>query len=207
MEKLRANKFKIFVVFLAIIGAWVFLAQFVAEFLIVNEPLKKADALYILGGSSAYQERSFKAAKEYRNGVAGKIFVVDDGGHSGWSKIEQTNLKYSELTRRTLIRQKVNPEDIEVIKPYGSGTIYEAFEFKGFAKSENIKSVLLVTSEFHSRRAIWTFQKHVPNVTFGVVSPEEGDTSHISRFWWLSRKQTKDVLGEYVKFAYYWVFY
>ena len=204
-----SRKFKLITILLSGFLAWIFLAPFLAERLIVEKPLARADAILILGGAATFTERAQKAAELYRKGVAAKILLTDDGGEAGWSRAEQRNPKFVELARAVLIEQNVPAEAIEIIEPQVNGTIDEAREFAGLAKAENLKSVLLVTSAYHTRRAGWTFTRvlNETGVEIGIASPPPGIQTPVPVYWWLSGEGWKLVAGEYVKTAYYWVYY
>jgi uncharacterized SAM-binding protein YcdF (DUF218 family) len=86
------RRIKVLTVIFALFLAWIFAAPFLAESLIVEKPLGKADAILILGGASTYVERTQKAFELYQSGVAAKIFLTDDGERSGWSRAEKRNV-------------------------------------------------------------------------------------------------------------------
>ena len=188
--------------------AWLFLAPFLAERLIVEKTLERADAILVLGGSATFVERTQKAAELYRKGVSAKILLTDDGGQAGWSRAEQRNPKFVELARKSLIEQGVPADAIEIIEPPVAGTIDEARAFSETSKTENLKSVLLVTSAYHTRRARWTFTRVLANnVEIGIESAPTGIQTPQPVYWWLSASGWNLVAGEYVKSAYYWIYY
>ena len=76
------------------------------------------------------------------------------------------------------------------------------------ARQENWKTVLLVTSAYHTRRALDTFERVLAdeNVKIGVVAAlSERDTPAF--YWWLTADGWNWVTSEYVKSFYYWVYY
>ncbi len=186
---------------------WVLISPFLAWFLVVEKPVEKADAIWILGGSAAYLERTQKAAEVYRQGISDKIFVVDDGVRGGWNDGEKRNLPFYEISKRELVAAGVNENAIEIVKPIGDGTNYEAKLFAEKNSDNRIKSLLLVTSPYHTRRALWTFQHFNPKIEIGIISPETGQQTPTIYFWWLSGKGWSVVFSEYLKFIYYWLSY
>lgn len=189
---------------------WIFLAPLLADNLIIAKPLGHADAILILGGSSTFQERTQKAAELYQKGIAPRIFLTDDGGQAGWSRREQKNPKFVELAQKSLIEKGVRAEDIEILQPAPvEGTIDEARVLAEKAKTENLKAVLLVTSAYHTRRALKTFEKVLAaeNLEIGVESPPTGIQTPSPGFWWLRISGWTFIGGEYVKSVYYWAFY
>lgn len=207
-EKIKSKKAKVAKVliygFCLFFLVWIFLAPFLANLLIVEKPLERADAMWILGGSSTYLERTSKAAELYKQNVAPKIFVVNDGVFSGWNKAEQRNLPVYELARRELIAKGVPNGAIEVLPKLVEGTKDEADLLVETAQIRNLKSVLLVTSAYHSRRTFWIFQR---TVLKNNLSIEIGLQTPPKSFGWFSPNDWLFVSKEYVKMAYYWVFY
>lgn len=195
--------------FLLLFLAWILFAWFLAENLIVEKPLEKADAILILSGSSVYLERTQKATLIYKQGIAPKILLTNDGEHAGWSIKERRNPKFVELTRDNLIAGGVAPENIEILPGQVSGTIDEAEALRGKIEQAGWKSILIVTSAYHTRRSLWTFEKALEknDVRIGIVSPPTGEQTPPSFVWWLTIKGWKLVAGEYVKAVYYWLNY
>ncbi len=209
--KKRCRVFKILIFLSISFVVWIVIAPFLAEFLIVEKPLEKADAILILGGSSVYIERTQKAAMLFKQGVAPKILLTDDGGRSGWSRVEERNPPFVDLAKKELIAQGVPLEAIEVLKPKVSGTIYEVEVLQKEAKEKDLSSVLIITSAYHTRRSLWIFEKVFAEnniqTEIGIESAMTGHQTPPPFTWWLSPRGWNLVAGEYVKTAYYWVYY
>lgn len=203
--------FKIALGLTILFAGWILLAPLLAKFLIVEKPQEKADAILVLGGSAAYLERTEKAAELFKNGVAPKIYLTDDGTRGGWSRAEQRNMPFVELARRNLIARGVPAENVEVIKPQDSGTIYEARALAEKSKTENPQTLLLVTSAYHTRRALRTFEREFAgenlSTAIGIESAPMGWQTPSPVAWWLSVSGWNAVASEYVKLVYYWMYY
>ncbi len=204
-----SRAFQVSISLLLLLAAWIFTAPFLAKRLIVDKPLERADAILVLAGSSVYLERTNRAAEFYQQGIAPVVVLTDDGEKGGWSRTEQRNPPFVELARKNLINQGVPVENIEIIVPNGSGTIYEARIFREKAHEMNWKSVLLVTSAYHTRRTLWTFEKESADQTIeiGIASAPVGWQTPSPNYWWLTVRGWNSVAGEYVKSVYYWVCY
>jgi uncharacterized SAM-binding protein YcdF (DUF218 family) len=192
---------------LCLIVIWILITPFLAYFLVVEKPVEKVDAIWILGGSSAYLERTQKAAEIYRQLKPKKVFVVDDDIRGGWNDGEKRNLPFFEISKRELVAGGVDESVIEIVKPVGDGTNYEAEMFAEKNTDNHIKSLLLVTSPYHTRRALWTFRHFNPETEIGVIPAENTEKTPTIYFWWLSSKGWSYVFGEYLKFIYYWLYY
>jgi uncharacterized SAM-binding protein YcdF (DUF218 family) len=183
------------------------LAALAASFLIVESPLDKADAIVVLSGSAAYVERADEAASLFRKGVSPKILLTNDGLQGGWNETEKRNPYFFELTRWELMRKGVPETSIEVVATPVQGTYGEAEEVLRGVLQQKMKFILIVTSPYHTRRAIWTYErvnsKNNSQVTIGIKAASDFQQSPAWYGWWLSITGWRTIPTEYVKFAYY----
>jgi uncharacterized SAM-binding protein YcdF (DUF218 family) len=202
---------RVLIFLLSFFVVWIFTAPFLAEVLIVEKPLERADAIFVLGGSSAYLERTQKAAELYKNGRAPKIFLSNDGLQSGWNGALKRNPFFVEYAQWELIKQGVPAEAIEILPGIVESTHDEAVLLEKTLKEQNLKSILLVTSGYHTRRTLRTFEKVLldnnDSIQIGIESPPAGWQTPKSSYWWLSARGWNFVAGEYLKIVYYWLFY
>lgn len=125
--------------------------------LIVDNPQKRVDAIVLLAGS--YEERAPVAATLFREGYSGKILLNDDGVRRGWSREHQRNLYSIERSETELVTLGVPMESIVRLPFRKSGTIYDALAVREYVVNHNIRSILLVTSDYHTRRSFWIFRR------------------------------------------------
>jgi len=173
----------------------------------VNSPLPRADAVAVLSGAAAYKERTAYAAELFRAGRAPRIVLTNDNYKGGWSPVEERNPFYYELETAELIRMGVPKERIVVILEPVDGTYEEARVLRRHAESNGLKSMLVVTSAYHSRRAWWTLRKVFSgaDLSLGLESVPPGRQTPTPGFWWLQVRGWKEVPPEYLKLAYYWL--
>jgi len=180
-----------------------------AQLLIVKSELAAADAIVVLSGSSTYVERTAWAAKLYRAGRAPVIVLTDDGLIGGWDRVAERNPHFYELATRELQRQGVPANKIQVANGPAFGTYEESLVVRDYAAAHNLKRLLIVTSAYHSRRALWSMRHACEGsgIEIGIDGPPPGwQTPYPSRWWW-RRWGWKVVAGEYVKMIYYWTQY
>lgn len=179
--------------------------------MIIEKSLRRADAILVLAGSSVYVERTEKAAELYKQAVAPRIFLTDDGERGGWSRAERRNFPFVELARKSLIENGVPAEAIEILPGAVDGTKSEADALRRKVAASNLSSVLLVTSAYHSRRTLRTFEKtfgeNSQETQIGIAPVAPGNQTPAPHLWWLSVDGWRFVAGEYVKILYYWVYY
>ncbi len=207
MQKL----WRIQVYFIIILSVWIPFAWLSANYLIVEKPIEKADAILVLSGSVTYIERTHEAALAFEKGVAPKIFLTNDGLQGGWNENQQRNPYFAELARWELIQRGVPEEAIEILPTVLAGTKDESNLFVKISTERKLKSVLLVTSAFHTRRALRTFEREFAKenllVEIGIKYAPPGIQTPKTSLWWLSSTGWNIVAGEYVKTFYYWLFY
>lgn len=191
---------------IGIFPACLLVAWLAAELLIVKSEVASADAIVVLSGSSTYVERTAWAAKLYREGRAPIVVVTNDGLISGWDQREQRNPYYYELAMRRLQDAGVPSDRIQIVSGAAAGTYEESLQIREFATSHKLNRLLVVTSAYHSRRALWSMHRAFEGtgIQIGIDSPPPGWQTPSRWLWWSRRWGWKVVGGEYVKMVYYW---
>lgn len=201
----RTQRFRrVFVAFLLLAGLWL-VSWLGARWLIVRAPLERADAIVVLSGSATLSERVQHAARLYAEKRAPKILLTTDNRQGGWSRSEQRNLYFYEIAIRQLSRLGVPTENIEVVTPPVASTWDEATVLRDYAKTHSLRSILIVTSSYHSRRALFTFRNFLADgdVQVGIDPVETGIQTPRPATWWLHLRGWELVLVEYLKLIYY----
>ncbi len=128
------------------------------DFLRVESPLAAADALVVMAGSP--HERLPTVADLYHRGTAPRILLTNDGISGAFSSAHQRNLYLVEWAEVDLLERGVPPEAIVKLDFIASGTVYDALNTRAFVRTDDaIQSLLVVTSDYHTRRTLWTFEK------------------------------------------------
>jgi uncharacterized SAM-binding protein YcdF (DUF218 family) len=190
---------------LAVAAISPFVAWVAAKLLIVRNDLPSADAIVVLSGPATYLERGDWAARLYREGRAPVVVLSNEGLTSTWSQTEERNLYFYELASRELRQRGVPTKDIQVVSQIGAGTYQESLKVCDYATTHKLKRLLVVTSAYHSRRALWSLHRACQRyeIQIGIESPPPGWQTPSPGFWWLSKWGWRVVAGEYVKMIYY----
>ncbi len=192
---------------LLLIVVWSLTAWVAARALIVHASLGSADAIVVLSGSSAFVERTQKAAELYRQGRAPLVLLTDDHTRGGWSQAQQRNPYFVERAVDELEKAGVPPERIRILPGFASSTHDEALIVRDYVLTHKPRAVLAVTSGYHSRRALWSLRQGLAG-TGAMVGLEPADSrTPPSAFWWLYPEGWRTVGGEYMKLVYYWFVY
>lgn len=194
---------------LAVLAIWPLLAWIAARKLIATAELTHADAIVVLAGSSAYVERAHRAAQLFREGRAGKIVLTNDNQESGWSNELQRNPLFIERAAAELVDAGVSQSAIELLSHPVSSTHDEALLLRDYAVAHDLRSILIVTSAYHSRRALWIFRRAFAgsSINVGIATVAPGWQTPAPSTWWLRPSGWETVAGEYLKFLYDWCFY
>lgn len=192
----------------AVVALWPFAAWGAARGLLVRAEVERADALVVLSGAAAYEERVAEAARLFTEGRARLVLLTDDGVQGGWSEAEQRNPRFVELAVTRLRRGGVSAEYIRVLAERPTNTYHEADAVRAYAAANGLRSLLVVTSAHHSRRALWTWRRVFRGSGVRVgLEPARGARTPGDWSWWLSVEGWRQVAGEYVKMGYYVVRY
>ncbi len=144
----------------------------------------KTDAIVALTGG---RNRISKAVALLNDGAAEKLFI------SGVSK--QTSLTQIEQLNDLRIRQKQKVQTGSEAKD----TIGNAIEADEWIKKNNVRSIRLVTSNYHLPRSILEFRHRSPEVSI-VPSPVYSDK--VQTKWWKNPGSFRLIATEYNKFLY-----
>ena len=184
---------------------WPMLTWLGAQLLIVKYEITSADAIVILSGSSTYLERADWAARLYSEGRAPIVILTNDSLKSGWDRVEERNPYFYELAARELQQRGVPASKIQVVSGIALGTYEESLGLRDYATAHHLKRLLVVTSAYHSRRALWSMRRACEGsgIEIGIDGPPPGWQTPSPSTWWWHRWGWKVVAGEYGKLIYY----
>jgi uncharacterized SAM-binding protein YcdF (DUF218 family) len=145
-----------------------------------------ADVIVILGGG--LHERPERAVELFRLHVAPRIIISGAGD--------------DEINRQILLQSGVPAGDIEV--EGNSMTTRENAEFTlKRLRAENVHTVILVTTWYHARRALKTFEHFAPDLTFY----SRPSYFAFAREDWPQRGNGRRMRLEFLKLPGYWIRY
>ncbi|MBZ5615328.1 MAG: YdcF family protein [Acidobacteriia bacterium] len=172
---------------LLLVGILVALATQAARFLVVDEPAK-SDAIVVLAGET--NVRPARALELLRLGFAPRLFL----------DAQTRDLIYDQ--RLTDIAQRyVNalPEanQISVCPVVGFSTNAEADDVNRCLQPLGARRVLIVTSDYHTRRALMIFHHRLPQYQFHVTAAR--NPLQFGEAWWTHREWAKVTFDEWSK--------
>jgi uncharacterized SAM-binding protein YcdF (DUF218 family) len=95
----------------------------------------------------------------------------------------------------------MSPGLVEVCPTDQDSTYGEAVDVKRCLETLNISSVLIVTSDFHTRRALDILRKRLPQYRWSVAASSA--PYHDADQWWKHRAWAKTVLDEWNQYLWW----
>ena len=167
-----------------------------ARWLIVSDKLEPVGAIIVLGGDNN-GERVDLAARLYHQGYTKKLLL--SGGPLAWK------LTAAQWMRKQALSLGV-PAGAILLEDGSESTIDNAQMSLALLKGK-VRSVALVTSPTHSRRAERTYNKVFSRAGIKVLSysvPLAKSKFTVKR-WWTRHEDTQAVMWEYVTLVYYFL--
>ncbi len=183
----------IIVTILGIYFAYPFALEGVGRFLIVQDKLEKADVIVVLAGDPK-GERVDQAVKLYEKKYAPKMLM--SGGDLAW------NLKAAYWMKKQANHLGV-PSYAIILEDQSFSTLENAKFSLPLLKKVGAKSIILVTSPTHTRRAKRTFKKVLAKDKIKVFSYPVQKSSFKLKKWWQRHEDVQLVVWEYVSLIYY----
>jgi uncharacterized SAM-binding protein YcdF (DUF218 family) len=160
----------------------------IGETWVVEDPLEKSDAIIVLSDDNFYADRAAHAADLYRHGWA--PLVVASG------RKLRPYVGVGELMQHDLIERGVPKDKIITISHNADNTREEAQILLRQAMEHKWRSVIIVTSNYHTRRARYIFLRVFPQ-EIGVTVSGANDGSFDPAHWWQSRLGLKELTREW----------
>lgn len=168
----------------AVIGAIAY--YYPEKFLCIDSGPVQADVLVVLGGG--LHERPQRAAQLFKHHAAPRIIIT--GAGDDW------------INKQILLKDGVPAKDIEV--EGDSTTTRENAEFTiKLLRKEKVHSAILVTTWYHSRRALKTFEHYAPDIKFY----SRPSYFAFARKDWSQHGNGRRMRMEFLKLPGYWLYY
>ncbi len=184
----RHPLFTLSTILLVFLTCYILYAIYVPDYLTVGGSPKDADVIILLNGDI---ERVDKAVELFNEGYANKILL--------------TNSTMDPISPEDLIDKGI-PKSSIIEEQQAQSTYENAIFTREMLENENITSALVVSSNYHMRRAKFSFDQVYNqsdiNLTF-VATIDSYDPD----YWLLTEKSTDVTYKETSKLAYYYIRY
>ena len=174
-----------------------------ASIIISDSEPKKADAIVLLGGGEA--GRAWGAADLYRDKFGSYVVVTAEPLLPDEAELRKIGIEVAtglDNNVRILRALGVPEEKIIRVEPYVQDTFDELVHVGELAAEKHWKSLVIVTSNYHTRRTRFT-AKYVFRRTFEftVVASKHGGLNRSG--WWQNRRDVRTFLIEFEKLVAY----
>lgn len=189
---------------LAIACATAAFLPFAGRYLVREDPLVHADAIFVLDGARA--ERWMEALDLYKAGYAPVIVLSPGRMEEAEVVLKARGIRYpnnASLARDAMVQMGVNSSAIILPEVSVDNTGQEAEMLRGLAATRGWRSVLMITSKYHSRRAGFAFRSEFRSsgisISVRTTRYDVSDPAH----WWRHRPDIRYVVSELQKLVMY----
>ena len=177
---------------------------YAGAYLIVEQPLHKADAIVVLAGSQV--ERWLEAADLHREGLAPSILMSPGYVDPLGDELRARGIRLPreiDVHRDAMVQLGVPVTAIDIM-PHGyDNTADEAAGVRAIAQPRGWKRLIVVTSKYHTRRALFAFERELRGT--GIEVQVKGSRHDRAKpdGWWRHRSDLRFVVSELQKLAAY----
>jgi len=177
-------RLRLFVLLLVIA---VLMARQAASFLVVDRP-EKSDAIVVLAGEA--RGRPALGLELLRQGMAPRMFLDAETAEEIYDQqLTDIAKKYLDALPEA---GRVNLCAIE-----GRSTAAETEDVARCLQSTGAHRILIVTSDYHTRRALTIFSKRLPQYHFSIAAARNENL--FSAKWWTHREWAKTTVNEWFR--------
>ena len=183
----------------------VFTLSRLGAFLVVQDPLQKADAIFVLGGTR--YERPLEAVELYKAGWAPTVSLMRQIADYGEVDLIKRGVPYKrEVDEQIEVMGRLGvPASAIVVLNEANSTAEEGTALREIATRREWKRVIIVTSKQHTRRARLVMRRRMAGTGIEVVvRASRLDTADVDR-WWQNRSTLRFTLFESQRLLGYWI--
>lgn len=200
MSGARALRLGVLVVLL-LVTWWcqVPLLRSVGDHLVRQDPPAKAGAIYVLGGAAL--ERSIAAARARNEGWSDRL-VFTGSVRPDALRLFGLQRTEGEMGQRAALLAGVPEASTELLE-LGTSTMEEAYAVRAHATLRGYDTIMVITTEFHTRRVGNVFREAFRGSPVHIVVRAAPSARYNPARWWESEDGLLMVNNEYMKLLYY----
>jgi hypothetical protein len=187
MKRSGASKYRWFLAFAILAALSIALAAKAGRFLLVDEP-RPSDVILVLAGET--DQRPRRALELLAQGYGRRVVINVPAAAKvyDFSQVELARKYIQDLPQAALV---------SVCATEGLSTKDESKDAEKCLEREGAKTVLIVTSDYHTRRALDIFRRELPGREFSVAAAR--DESNFGTRWWRHRQWAKTFVDEWLR--------
>jgi uncharacterized SAM-binding protein YcdF (DUF218 family) len=175
-------------------------------YLVFRQAPQQADVIVVLSSWNDTAVRARGAADLYHRKLAPRILIPRMEPMEGVTELVDRGIampEHAELVTTVLQGLGVPADAVRTTEQTVTSTLEEAEAIRAFLTEEGYRSLLLVTSRYHSRRAYLIFSDILGDAAAVTSVPSPYDSFDPVE-WWTRQRDWKRVLSEYEKLMLYW---
>lgn len=177
----------IFFIFILVVCAVLYLARvpllrLAGEFWVVDERPETSDVIVVLSGDNYDAERAARAASLFKSGMAPRVVAT--------GRALRSYATTTDLMKRDLVEHGVPESAIVPFTHKADDTRDEAAAVSEFVRSHGWKKILLVTSNYHTRRSQYIYEHVLPS-SDQLLTVAAPDSNYDPNYWWRTRTGVK----------------
>jgi len=188
----------------AVLAGLLAFLPFAGRYLVREDPLERADAIFVLAGSNV--ERWLEAVDLYREGWAPRIVLSRGPVEEAEVTLEARGVHYptsAELARATILQMKIPDTAVLLLPDSCDNTAQEAHALHGMASRAGWQRLIVVTSKYHTRRSTFAFRREFRDTPIRVLIRASRHDRSTPERWWGDRKGIRWVSSELQKLLLY----
>lgn len=206
MTKYRKTVWALIAIVVALLGIFLFrepILTLYAHLFTLQNAEKEADAIICLSGNR--QTRNPECLRLWNQGYAKRLFVTEEKPkNKEFNPLELSHLEFANEVSK-LMKLEAKWELLPSLTGGATSTFDEAEDALDYGKRADWKRIIIVTDEFHTRRAHLAFSKVLKGS--GIEIQVAGAPNEVFAIddWWESDRGILAYLGETIKFPVYWL--
>jgi uncharacterized SAM-binding protein YcdF (DUF218 family) len=184
--------------------AAVWLLFYGGRYLQHEDPLQKVDAIFVLAGTRA--ERLLEAIDLYKEGYAPVVVLSPGRPEPGEDLLRERGVRFPsdvELQRDVLLQSGLPATAVRATNGYVDNTAQEANLLRAMVRAHGWRTVMVVTSKYHTRRARFAFRRGLEGTgARAMIRASRYDLSDPAN-WWRYRSDFRFVSSEWQKLIAY----
>lgn len=170
------------------------------------DPLTRADAIYVLGGSRT--DRWLEAVSLFEQGYAPRIVMSPGGREAGAERLAARGIRIpndADIGAAVMTGQLGIPKDaVLVLTDPVDNTAAEADAILTVATREGWSRIIVITSRAATRRAAYAFERVLPETVTVIMRDTRFDDFNPT-WWWRTRPWFRQTFYEFPKLVAYWL--
>ena len=172
---------------------------YAGNFLVIEDNLEKADAIFVFGGS--IPNRIIEAVDIYKKGYAPLIIISKYPKPEGYKYLEEKGITYPEghdINKSIALSLGIPESNIIITRNRAGNTLEELMLINEYCLENNIKKIILVSTKSHTKRISKIFLDIAGDKIKGIVRYTGYDSYNPDK-WWNDRHSLRQTMFEYQK--------